>query len=54
MPCRHGYQIDFFGGNEDRNEVRTESDLKAVVLNPHTLAEINSIHKQCNSFINRH
>ncbi|MGF6916512.1 hypothetical protein [Paraburkholderia sp. 40] len=40
-----GYQIDLFNGG------RTESDLKAVLLNPHTKAEINSIHKQCNTFI---
>lgn len=43
-----GYQIDFFGSG------RTESDLKAVVLNQSTKSEINSIHKQCNSFIKSH
>jgi hypothetical protein len=40
-----GYQIDLFSGG------RTESGLKAVVLNQSTKAEINSIHKKCNKFI---
>ncbi|NPT56343.1 hypothetical protein [Paraburkholderia elongata] len=42
-----GYQIDLFGSG------RTESDLKAVILNHHTTAEITSIHRQCNKFIKK-
>jgi hypothetical protein len=42
-----GYQIDLFNGG------RTESGLQAVLLNQHTKAEINSIHKQCNKFIKK-
>jgi hypothetical protein len=42
-----GYQIDLFGTG------RTAADLKAVVLNTHTMAEITSIHRQCNKFIKK-
>ncbi|MEX3786506.1 hypothetical protein [Paraburkholderia sp. BR14374] len=42
-----GYQIDLFGSG------RAESDLKAVLLNPHTQSEITSIHRQCNKFISK-